>query len=191
MGGETLYIGTAAGLVVLGEPAGQWRELRRALAGETVIALVALDAETLLAALEGAGPQQSFDGGRSWTEAPGAPVEPVGLRAATAAGPAPLANPRLMAATAYARLGSRPPVLLGAGAGGGLMFRSLDDGIHWEPAPGPVAGRVTTIIPSARAGCAWAGTDTGQLLRSNDRGVSWREIARLDAPIRCLAAAAE
>jgi hypothetical protein len=186
--GELLYIGTQAGLLVAAAGgAAPWRELRRALDGHDVLALTALDADTLLAAVAGRAPQQSFDGGRSWSDAPGAPVAPLGLRVATSRGPLELANPRLMGATAYARIGG-PPVLLGAGAGGGLLFRSEDDGIHWEPAGAPVAGRVTAIAPAARAGGAWAATDTGQILRSADRGVSWREVARVGAAARCLAA---
>lgn len=191
MAGERLYIGTQEGLLIFSEPAGAgiWGERGRALAGRAVRAIVALDAETLLAAADGIAPQQSFDGGRTWADAPGAPVEPLGLRVATAHGPVELSNPRLMGATAYGRLGGRAPALLGAGAGGALLFRSLDDGIHWEPAAGAVTGRVTTIVPSARAGCAWAGTDRGQLLRSDDRGASWRELAQVGAAILCLAAA--
>jgi photosystem II stability/assembly factor-like uncharacterized protein len=187
-GVETLFIGTSEGLAVFQQGrAGEWREARRALDGRAVTALLALDAETVLVAVAGGVPQQSFDGGHTWSEAPGAPVEPVGLRVATAGGPVSLLNPRLMGATAYALLGGRPQVLLGAGAGGALLFLSYDDGIHWEPAAAPVTGRVTTIIPSARAGVAWAATDAGQLLRTDDRGVSWREAARLDAAIVCLA----
>lgn len=189
-GGERLFVGTAAGLLMLGAeaPPGIWREIARALEGRAVIAVVALDGETVLAAPAEGPPLQSFDGGRTWSDAPGAPVEPIGLRVATARGPAPLANPRLMGATAYARLAGRPPALLGAGAGGALLFRSTDGGIHWEPAGGAVAGRVAALAPGALAGSAWAGTDAGQLLRSTDGGATWHEAARLGAPVLCLAA---
>jgi photosystem II stability/assembly factor-like uncharacterized protein len=33
----------------------------------------------------------------------------------------------------------------------------------------------------------WAGTDAGQLLRSDDRGRTWAEVAREQAAIRALA----
>jgi photosystem II stability/assembly factor-like uncharacterized protein len=98
-----------------------------------------------------------------------------------------------MGATAYARLDGPPPMLLGAGAGGMLLFWSDDDGIHWRPArigDGP-AGNVLTIVPSAaRRDAAWAGSDTGALLRSGDRGRSWRVAAREGAAALCLAAVA-
>jgi hypothetical protein len=183
-----LFVGTADGLLMLAESQGVWRELGRALAGHPVRAVTALSAEALLVAAEGLPPQQSFDGGASWTDAPGATVEPPGLRAVTLRGPVPLANPRLMGATAYARLGGRHQMLVGAGAGGMLLFRSDDDGIHWEPAamPGGV-GLVRAIIPAA-GGVLWAGTDSGRLLRSTDQGASWHEVASLGAPILCLAA---
>lgn len=188
-GGETLFVGTTAGLAVFQpDVTGQWREAYRSLAGLAVTALLALDSETLLAAVAGGPPQQSFDGGRSWSEAPGAPVEPIGLRVATTGGPVSLLNPRLMGATAYALLDGRPRVLVGAGAGGTLLFLSYDDGIHWEPAAAPMAGRITAIIPAARPGAAWAATDTGRLLRSDDRGANWRELARVDAAVAALAA---
>lgn len=188
----TLYLGTADGLLIYSAAGDGAVPIGRALGGHRIDAIVALDAETLLAAAAGLPPQQSFDGGASWSDAPGAVVEPVGLRAATALGPVALSNPRLMGATAYARLAGKPPVLLGAGAGGGLLFRSLDDGIHWEPAASPAgwAGRVTALAPGSGAQ-AWAGTDAGLLLRSDDRGASWREAARVGAPVICLTTASQ
>lgn len=190
-GAERLFVGTGGGLLILAPApeAGRWLTLGRTLEGQAVRALMALDAETVLVAAAGAHPLQSFDGGQSWSEAPGAAVEPLGLKVATARGPMELRSPRLMGATAYARLAGPAPVLLGAGAGGGLLFRSSDDGIHWEPASGVVAGRVTALLPGRGVDSAWAGTDAGQLLRSTDRGVSWNEVARFTDGILCLAAA--
>jgi photosystem II stability/assembly factor-like uncharacterized protein len=189
--GEALLIGTASGLAIFEGPAGsgQWRERARLLSGHAVRAVVATDATALLAAADGLAPQQSFDGGESWADAPGAAIEPVGLRVATLNGPVELLNPRLAGATAYARIGGRSPVLVGAGAGGIMLFRSIDDGIHWEPAAvaGGVAGRISALAPGGGSRL-WAGTDAGQLLRSDDRGESWREAARLESPILCLAA---
>jgi hypothetical protein len=186
--GETLLAGTADGLAIFDDPAGGGGA-RVALQGRAVRAIVAADAAALLVAADGLPPQQSFDGGRSWADAPGAAVEPVGLRVATVNGPVELTNPRLAGATAYGRLGGRGPVLVGAGAGGMMLFRSLDEGIHWEPAAvaGGPAGRVTAIAPGPSQ-AIWAGTDAGQLLRSDDRGATWREVARLGAAIHCLVA---
>lgn len=184
-----LYLGTDDGLLIYSAAGAAVLPVGRALGGHAVSAVVAVDAATLLVAAAGLPPQQSFDGGASWADAPGAQVEPVGLRVATARGPVVLGSPRLMGATAYARLEGRPPVLVGAGAGGALLFRSFDGGIHWEAAalPGGL-GRVVAIVPGAGP-TAWAGTDYGALLRSDDHGASWQEAARVGAAIVCLAAA--
>lgn len=186
-----LYLGTADGLLIYSATGAALAPVGRALGGRAVGAILAVDAATLLVAAEGLPPQQSFDGGATWGDAPGATVEPIGLRAATIRGPAELRNPRLMGATAYALLPGRPPVLLGAGAGGAMLFRSLDDGIHWEPAASPEgAGRVTALAPGGGP-TAWAATDAGAILRSDDGGASWREAARAGAGVACLAAVAK
>ncbi len=188
--GSLLYLGTTDGLLIYSATDAGAAPVGRALGGHAITAVLALDAATLLVAPEGLPPQQSFDGGASWSAAPGADVAPVGLRAATAYGPVELRNPRLMGATAYALLEGRPAVLLGAGAGGMMLFRSFDDGIHWEPAAMPGgAGRITALAPGPGP-TAWAGTDEGLLLRSDDRGATWREAARVGSGIICLAATA-
>jgi hypothetical protein len=44
-------------------------------------------------------------------------------------------------------------------------------------------------VPAAeRRDSAWAGTESGVLLRTNDRGHSWQLVAREPAAILCLAA---
>jgi hypothetical protein len=157
-----------------------------------VRAIEAADADTLLVAADGRPPQQSFDGGATWSDAFGLPPEPLGTQVATLHGPVSLAYARLSGATAYARLGGPHPVLIGAGADGSFLFRSEDDGIHWQAArvdQGAI-GRVTTIVPAADSrDAAWAGTEAGALLRSADRGQSWQLVAREPAAIFCLAAA--
>jgi hypothetical protein len=190
-----LYVGTADGLATYrAAPRGEWRRVSHTLAGAAVPAIVAADAQTLLVAVEGRAPQQSFDGGAHWSDARGAPPEPIGLHVATLQGPAPLAYPRLSGATAYARLAGSPPTLLGAGADGSFLFRSNDDGIHWQAAriDGDAIGHVAAIVPAAdRRAAAWAGTASGALLRTEDAGASWQIIAREPVAILCLAAALE
>lgn len=186
-----LFVGTRDGLAIYRAAArGAWRREGQALAGFAVLAIVAADADTLLVAVAGGPARQSFDGGITWSETPEPPPQPAGLQVATIHGPAPLAYPRLAGATAYARLATKPPVLLGAGAGGSALFWSEDDGIHWRPAgvaDGGV-GRATALLPAADArDAAWAGADDGALLRSGDRGRSWRVIAREPAAILSLA----
>jgi photosystem II stability/assembly factor-like uncharacterized protein len=81
-------------------------------------------------------------------------------------------------------------VLLGAGAGGTMLFRSEDDGIHWQAAEVKIEalGRVSVIVPASyHMDIAWAGTEIGQLLRSDDRGRSWELVAQEPVAIRSLA----
>lgn len=189
---KTHYVmaGTGAGLAIYcAATATNWQPVRRCLPRLAVVAIQAIDADTLLVAAEHGPAQQSFDGGATWMVAPGAQIAPIGLDAATIHGPQPLANPRLRGATAYALLPTRPAMLIGAGAGGLALFRSDDDGIHWEPLGlPPDVGTVTCLVPdAAAAGAAWAGTTSGALLRSGDQGQTRREIAREPASILCLA----
>lgn len=187
-----LYVGTSDGLAIYNAARrGEWRRVGYALAGAAVRAIVAADALTLLVAVDGRVPQQSFDGGATWSDAAGSPPEPIGVQVATLHGPMPLAYARLSGATAYARLSGQPPALLGAGADGSFLFRSEDDGIHWQAAriDDGAIGRVTAIVPAAdRRDSAWVGTASGVLLRTNDRGSSWQLIARELGAILCLAA---
>ena len=187
-----LFVGTGDGLAIYrAANHGEWRRAGHALAGAAVRAIVAADAQTLLVAADGRPPQQSFDGGATWSDATGLLPEPIGVQVATLHGPLALAYARLSGATAYARLNGRPPVLLGAGADGSFLFRSEDDGIHWQAArmDESASGRVTTMMPAAdHRDAAWAGTESGALLRTADRGHSWQFVAREPVAILCLAA---
>jgi len=189
---SVLYLGTSDGLAIYrAAKRSEWRRVGHALAGAAVRAIIAADALTLLVAADGRSPQQSFDGGETWSDAAGAPPEPIGVQVATLHGPTSLAYARLSGATAYARLAGQPPALLGAGADGSFLFRSEDDGIHWQAArmDESASGRVTTIVPAAdQRDAAWAGTATGALLRTADRGQSWQLIARESSAILSLAA---
>jgi photosystem II stability/assembly factor-like uncharacterized protein len=190
---SVLFVGTSDGLAIYrADGRGAWRRVGQALVGAAVRAIIAADAQTLLVAADGRPPQQSFDGGVTWSDTAGSPPEPIGAQVATLYGPMLLAYARLSGATAYARLGGQPPALLGAGADGSFLFRSEDDGIHWQAAriDDDAIGRVTTIVPATdRRDAAWAGTASGALLRTADRGRSWQLVAREQAAILCLAAA--
>ena len=189
---NSIFVGTDDGLAIYhAVKRGEWRRVAYALTGAAVRAIVAADAQTLLVAADGRPPQQSFDGGATWSDAAGSPPEPIGVQVATLNGPMSLVYARLSGATAYARLGGQLPVLLGAGADGSFLFRSEDDGIHWQAAriDGGAIGRVNTIVPAAdRRDAAWAGTASGALLRSDDCGRSWQLVAREPAAILSLAA---
>jgi photosystem II stability/assembly factor-like uncharacterized protein len=124
----------------------------------------------------------SEDGGTIWQScAPSAPEDP-------------LLPPR-----PQATLPGKPDTLLAAQQEGetALLVRSDDGGATWEAARiasdkggASLHGTVTVIT---RVGhhrdLAWAGTDAGQLLYTDDRGRTWQTIDRSLAPIRSLASA--
>ncbi len=172
----------------------QWIVVGRSLTEYAIHAILATDASMLLVGVADGRALQSFDGGRTWSDAPQAPPPPGSLEATTVNGIARLANPRLRGATAYARLADKTGTLVGAGAGGMMLFRSSDDGIHWEPAQSDQASRgmVTALVPDpGEPAAAWAATDACVLLRSGDAGRSWRVVAREETAIFCLAAVAD
>jgi photosystem II stability/assembly factor-like uncharacterized protein len=182
-----LLLGTADGLVMYSAVGATLQRTGHMLRGQRIEAISALDAETFVVGITGGSALQSFDGGTNWMPAQAAP-QALGLRAATREGAVTLANPRLMGATAYAYLAGKPRVLLGAGAGGSMLFRSDDDGIHWEPAalPGPI-GHITGIAPDALTTTrAWAGAADGHLLVTHDAGRSWYIAAHDIPPIICI-----
>lgn len=184
-----IYIGSDAGLFRLDSHTRQWEAIALPQAQAPVLAVRASDSETVQIRLKDTVGLQSFDGGEHWLDDP-QPIEPIGLQVMSALGPYNLANPRLAGASAYARLGTKPAALLGAGAGGMMMFRSEDDGIHWEAAqlPSEQLGMITTIVPDAlNQRRAWAGSTSGGLLSSGDAGLTWVLLAQLPAAIRCLA----
>lgn len=184
---QTLFVGTAAGLARYSQHNRTWQRESIALDNQPVLALTVVDAAIVLANVDGAT-YASFDGGATWQTSTNAPPAPLGALVATVNGPQPVVHPRLAGATAYARTAGKSPMLLGAGAGGTMLFRSYDDGIHWEPAGmSAMVGRITAIIPAGdKQHAAWAGSDQGALLRSDDGGQNWHVVAHEPAPILCL-----
>lgn len=183
-----IYIGSDGGLFRLESHSRQWEVITLPSSQAAVLAVRASDRETIQIRLKDDTGLQSFDEGAHWLTDP-QPIEPVGLQVMTALGPRSLANPRLAGASAYARLASKPSCLLGAGAGGMMMFRSEDDGIHWEAAqlPSEQLGMITSIVPDAlEPRRAWAGSTSGALLSSGDAGLTWVSVALLPAAIRAL-----
>lgn len=89
-------------------------------------------------------------------------------------------------------LPGKQPVLLAAAttADNLLLTRSEDDGVSRQAAQVnlPLTEEVSVIMPASyHMDTAWAGTTAGQLLRSDDRGRTWSEIAREAAAISSLA----
>jgi photosystem II stability/assembly factor-like uncharacterized protein len=89
-------------------------------------------------------------------------------------------------------LPGKQPVVLAAAATAEsfLLLRSADDGVSWQAAQvdTPLNAEVSVIMPASyHMDTVWAGTTAGQLLRSDDRGRTWSEIAREAAAISSLA----
>lgn len=102
---------------------------------------------------------------------------------------ATLASPLSATSGALALLPGANEALLVASSEG--IARSVDDGDSWQVAASdePFAAPVTVIAPATyHIDTAWAGTADGRLLLSDDRGRSWRTIARDLASIHALAA---
>ncbi|GAB4439680.1 MAG: sialidase family protein [Chloroflexi bacterium OHK40] len=196
-----VYVGTADGLATYSDPGntGRWRRVGHTLEGRAVQAILAADAATLIVAVAGEAPLASTDGGQTWSTAPSAEadslcafLEAEGPLVTTAHGPAHWKGDHAPApgAVALALLAGRQEVLIAAIAGGTAIVRSEDGGATWAQATidGALRGGVTTIVPASyHIDYAWAGTDAGQLLRSEDRGRTWREVGNEPAPIHCLA----
>ncbi|NJM06480.1 hypothetical protein HC891_10210 [Candidatus Gracilibacteria bacterium] len=179
-------------LVVYSDPGGigRWRRVGHELRGTAVTAIEAEDALTLTVQTATLGVQRSSDGGQSWALVGEVALEPIGVWVATTGGPVDQVYPRIKAATALARLAGKNPVILAAAAGGIMFFRSEDDGIHWEPAglQGEGIGRVNVIMPASyHIDSAWAGTERGELLHSENRGREWQLVAREEVAILSLA----
>jgi photosystem II stability/assembly factor-like uncharacterized protein len=196
-----VYVGTADGLAAYTDPSGKgsWRRRWQTLEGRRVAAILALDEQTLLAAPDGGEALLSEDGGQSWGPAPAEEAARIaellggdGPPVATAQGLARWrgAHPPAPGAAAVALLAGNEEVLIAAPDGGTSIARSEDGGGSWQPAAveGGLRGRVTTIVPASyHMDYVWAGTDAGQLLRSDDRGHTWREVGAEPAPISSLA----
>jgi photosystem II stability/assembly factor-like uncharacterized protein len=190
-----VYVGTANGVITLSDPGGtgRWRQIGSALEGHAVSAVSAEDALTLSITTP-TGAQRSDDGGQTWTPT----TSPAAPSASAAAGPLVAtaqglarwtgAHAPQITASALAMLSGNQEVLLAATAAG--MQRSEDGGASWQPAAvdPDLNGTVNVIMPASyHMDQAWAGTSTGQLLRSADRGRTWQAVAQLPAAILSLA----
>ncbi|GAB4118824.1 MAG: hypothetical protein Fur005_27140 [Roseiflexaceae bacterium] len=187
---QILLVGTQCGLFLYQRDGAALVLLRQLLEDLAIIAIEDLGSGVLRVAGSDGSVRQSYDAGVSWHPDAGSPPAPLApTNALTTHGPVPLQNPRLRGATAHARLGGRAPILIGAGAGGMMIFRSEDDGIHWQAAQmlGGPYGNVTTLAPDLdRRDVAWAATDQGAILRSGDRGTTWKHAAQAPCGVRCL-----
>jgi hypothetical protein len=202
-----VYVGTDDGLVTYSDPGatGRWRRVGHTLEGCGVRAIIAAEGDgderalAVIVGLSSGDALSSGDGGQSWGAAPAAEAEALGaLRSsahpliATAQGMAQWtgAHPPAPGADALAMLAGKQETLIAAIADGTTLLRSEDGGASWQQPTfaAPLQGVITVLAPSSyHMDICWAGTDAGQLLRSDDRGRNWGEVAREPTAIRALA----
>lgn len=195
-----VYVGTTDGLAIYSDPGGtgRWRRVGQTCAGQAVRAILAADALTVMVVANG-GALGTTDGGQTWSAVPDTEAAAL-LRLAgssepalaTAHGPAQWRGEHTLApgASALALLAGKQETLIAAIAGGTTLVRSEDGGATWEQVvvEGTLDGSVGAIAPASyHMDIAWAGTDRGQILRTDDRGRTWQEVAREQAAVLSLA----
>ncbi|EFO80890.1 hypothetical protein OSCT_1259 [Oscillochloris trichoides DG-6] len=199
-----VYVGTNDGLVTYSDPGstGHWRRIGHTLVGHTVHGIIAADGDdgalVVIVSLDANDARISLDGAQTWGPAPAAEAEALqDLRQssrpliATAQGMAQWtgAHPPAPGAQALAMLAGKQETLLAAIAEGTQLLYSNDGGANWVAAQltTPLQGAITVFAPSSyHMDTCWAGTDTGQILRSDDRGQSWVEVAQEAKPIHAM-----
>lgn len=195
-----VYVGTDNGLVTLSDPGGtgRWRKVATNLNGERITHVLAADA-LVLVVQTAQSILRSTDGGQSWGMAPEADAASLrelnradGIPVSTAQGPGRWKGSVAPApgATMVAILAGKQETLIAAIADGTVLVRSEDGGTQWSQVTltTSLKGAVQSLAPSSyHMDIIWAGTNTGQLLRSDDRGRTWNEVLDLHAPALCLA----
>ncbi|NJN15279.1 MAG: hypothetical protein HC822_02745 [Oscillochloris sp.] len=195
-----IYVGTQNGLLTFSNPgaAKNWRRIGHTLEGTAIRAILAADA-LHLTVITDTGAQRTEDGAQTWGRAE--PGDGERLQTLLDNGEPLLATAQGLArwpgdhapapgTRALAMLSGKQEVLLAAIAGGTTLLRSEDGGAHWAPGElnAELQGSVSVIMPSSyHIDTAWAGTDAGELLCSDDRGRSWAVVGSADAPILSLA----
>lgn len=174
-----LFVGTDDGVVLFSNPGaiGRWLRVGHELRGHQLHSVWARPDNPLhvVAVTAAGGVWRSADGGQSWAQV----REAAGDSQPIAGRPAPLVA-----------LAGKEPVLLLAGGEG--VLRSADDGATWTEAAADVAwqGGVSVIAPAAyHIDTALAGTGSGQVYLSTDRGRTWRLLKDGLPPVRAISAA--
>ncbi len=199
-----VYVGTDDGLVTYSDPGltGNWRRLGHTLMGRTVHGIIATDGDdgalVVIVGLDGNEALISFDGAQTWGPAPEDEAEALqDLQEtsrpliATAQGMAHWTgeHPPAPGARALAMLAGKQETLLAAIAEGTQLMRSDNGGAQWDAATMavPLLGAITVFAPcSYHMDTCWAGTDAGQVWRSDDRGQTWVEVAQEGKPIHAM-----
>ncbi len=151
-----VYAGLVSGGILRSNDVGKsWASATRGLAARNYVRLIPCSPRTLLALGSEEGLARSDDGGKSWERVP-IPEEYLPLTAVEA-----ITVPQ-----------GQISFLAGSYEGG--IVRSVDDGQTWQQVDGTPHVRAVLVSPdSQRDHLAWAGTDEGQFLVSNDGGKTW------------------
>ena len=208
-----LFVGTDDGLVLFSDPGatGRWLRVGQELRGEVIAAVWPQfdDPQTVLAGGAG-GLWRSDDGGASWAKISGEPIRrfagekgtPQVIAALTDAGwqrstdGGATWQPSIDSTNAtpdqmhQITLAGQKPVVLRIDAA--LITRSDDDGATWQATmtDQPWSGAITVIVAARyHIDVAFAGSATGQLGMSSDRGRNWQIVKHNLPSIHAIAAA--
>lgn len=207
-----LFVGTDDGLVLFSDPGatGRWLRVGQELRGEMVTAVWPQfdDPQTVLAGGAG-GLWRSGDGGASWTTISAEPIRrfegekgtPQIIDALTDAGwqrstdggatwqPSTHSTNTRLDEMHQITLAGQKPVALRIDTA--TITRSDDAGATWQATTSdqPWSGVITVIVAARyHIDVAFAGSTTGQLGISSDRGRSWQIVKHNLPPIRAIAA---
>jgi photosystem II stability/assembly factor-like uncharacterized protein len=163
---KTLYAGTWQGVYSTTDGGLSWRRANGGLRKKPVIAFAVspLTPQAIYAGTRGYGVFKSNDHGLSWRPVNhGLPVKVIEGLTVDPGSPD----------TVFA-LGS---TALGYGTGsGGLIFKTVNGGAHWQAIASPKRVQVLAVDPRT-AGTLFAGTTRDGLFRSTDAGTSWQLVA--------------
>jgi photosystem II stability/assembly factor-like uncharacterized protein len=159
---------------------GRWRKIGHSLQGYVIHTIITQDPLHLVVQTD-SGLQQSHDGGMHWEVS----SEP----------PRPLPN---FDQQIWVVLPGKQETILALqpdAQGMPTLARSEDGGASWQyptyitstGTAGTLPGKVTVLVPVAHhRDTAWVGTDTGHVLRTDDRGQHWQMVAQDMAAIHSL-----
>ena len=205
-----LFVGTDDGLVLFSDPgaSGRWLRVGHELHGTRIDAVWPLyDDPQIVLAGGPAGLWRSDDGGASWQQQRplavsgfvGERATPQTIVAVTTQGDWHVSNDggvswqagqaQPLAEPGRATLAGQHPVLLAAH--GANIERSDDDGATWQATTSepPLEDSITALSPSRfHIDTAYAGTSSGQLASSSDRGRTWQVLKQGLPGVRAIVA---